>query len=107
MSKANVRFPTLILAMAQVRKEREDEVGASTYQDLVNTYGLAILFAEIASITSRLKGLLWTDEAIMQPINYDRLLDLLIDLGNFTDFLYMEAQKQEKREETNLALGDL
>ena len=99
MSK-DLRFPTLAQAMHAIRRKRTEEI-PDTFEDLVETYGLAILFAEIASIVSRLKAMLWSDEALMKPINFDRLFDLLIDLGNFTDFLYMEARKQEKCEEIN------
>ncbi len=100
MSVEHLRYPSLAQAMDNVRNQRAQEI-PDTFEDLVETYGLAILFAEVASIVSRLKAMLWSDEALMKPINFDRLLDLLIDLGNFTDFLYMEAQKQEKREEIN------
>ncbi len=93
-----LRYPSLAQAMNAVRNERAQEV-PDTFEDLVETYGLAILFAEVASIVSRLKAMIWEENT--QSINFDRLYDLLIDLGNFTDFLYMEAQKQEKREEIN------
>lgn len=100
MSKERMRYSSLTQAMAAIRNEREKEIGNHTYTDLVETYGLAILFAEIASIVSRLKAMIW-EENTLQPINFERLYDLLIDLGNFTEFLYLEAQKQEKREEIN------
>ncbi len=97
MKKTQLRYPTLSDAMAAVQKERADEVGGHTYMDLVDQYGLAILFAEIATIVSRLKRIMW-DTSDYQLINWDRLYDLLIDLGNFTDFLYREAQKQDRLE---------
>lgn len=97
MNKQEVRFPTLLVAMVSVQDERGKEVGGHTYSDLVDQYGLAILFAEIATIVSRLKKIMW-DQSDHELINYERLFDLLIDLGNFTDFLYREAQKQERLE---------
>ena len=97
MKKQQLRFPTLAEAMASVQEERAMEVGGHTYPELVEQYGLAILFAEIATIVSRLKRIMW-DTSDLEVINFERLFDLLIDLGNFADFLYREAQKQERLE---------
>lgn len=97
MKKQQLRFPTLAEAMASVQEERAMEVGGHTYSELVEQYGLAILFAEIATIVSRLKRIMW-DTSDLEVINFERLFDLLIDLGNFADFLYREAQKQERLE---------
>ena len=98
------RHERLVDAMLVIQGKRMVEIVEHTYPDLVETYGLRILFAEIASIVSRLKRILWTNHDYEIP-DWDRLFDLLTDLGNYTDFIYDEALKQEKREQINPGPG--
>jgi len=101
MSKENLRYPDLRTAMSEIQKARAEETGGHTWQDLVEHYGQSILFAEIASIVSRLEAMFWVpnpyaDIYLPEP-QVDRALDLLIDLGNFTEFLYISVQDEEER----------
>jgi hypothetical protein len=98
MSKIELRYPNLRIAMEEVQKERSLEVGGHTWEKLVEQYGEAILFAEIASIVSRLEQMIWHAGPYANPINnVDRILDLCIDLGNFTEFLYLATIDRENR----------
>lgn len=94
--KSELRYTTLREAMEAVQNERQDEVGRHTWTTMVERYGLAILFAEVASIVGRLEPLIWDNNPYKNPFeDHDRILDLLIDLGNYTEFLYLSVQKQE------------
>lgn len=89
--KSNLRYENLRIAMEKIQNEREQEIGEHTWQELVDTYGEAILFAEIASIVSRLKQMFWGNHYLNMDSQevIDRALDLLIDLGNFAEFFYI------------------
>lgn len=82
--------------MAAIQKERADELGRHIWEDMVEQYGEAILFAELASITARLKELVWQAEYDNpnHPDRIDRILDLCIDGGNYLDFLYQTVMKR-------------
>lgn len=95
--KDNLRFETLREAMAEVQNSRSSEVGGHTWQQMVERYGEAILFAEVASIVGRLESLLWDPQTAHPDANIDRLLDLCIDLGNYAEFLYLSFLEREKR----------
>lgn len=98
--KTELRFKNLREAMAAIQEEREEEVGRHTWRDVVKHYGEAILFAEMATIMSRLQVLIWEQNPYENPDNpemIERTLDLCIDLGNFTEFLYLATLDREKR----------
>ena len=78
-------------AMASKQAERIAEVGQDTWREYVDTYGFRILYAEIASINSRLKQLFWDTDQLLHG-QVERASDLLIDLGNYTSFLYEAIQ---------------
>lgn len=82
-------LPTFTEAMAAKRDERASEVGRHTWKESVERYGLPYLFAEMASIMSRLEAMIWWPglEAINKA-DTKRLEDLVVDLGNYTGFLY-------------------
>jgi hypothetical protein len=102
MGKEKVRFQNLRVAMQHVQAERSAEVGGHTWHITVERYGLSFLFVEMASAFSRLEQMLWVDQTLNPYANpgdfkYDRAYDLLIDLGNYTDFLYQALQEFEKK----------
>lgn len=81
-----------IEAMAAKQTARADEVGADTWREYADTYGPEILYAEIASINSRLKQLFW--DMKYNLTKRERASDLLIDLGNYASFLYAEINDE-------------
>ena len=83
-------------AMADTQENREAELGKPTWRENVEAHGPSILYAELAGITGRLKALIW-DKPDNVHYNYDKIEDLLVDLGNYTGFLY--EHMREKREE--------
>ena len=85
-----------IAAMTAKQTERVEEVGQDTWREYVDIYGFRILYAEIASINSRLKQLFWDDVLLHDQVA--RASDLLIDLGNYTSFLYDVIQDLEAPE---------
>lgn len=101
IKKQEIRFANLAEAMVAVQNEREAEIGQHTWGMLVEHYGEAILFAEIASIVSRLDAIFWRGVPMFDnpddPQILERALDLCIDLGNYTDFLYRTILAREKR----------
>jgi len=101
--KEKLIYDNLGLAMGAVQSQRKSELGGHTWPQMVERYGEAYLFVEIVSIVSRLEKGIW-DEA-MNPYSpppsherLERLLDLCIDLGNFTDFLYQSLIKRIEQE---------
>lgn len=88
--------------MLKKQSQRSSEVGGHTYQQQIEKYGLRIMFAELANIMSRLEQMIWVGDADLsiaqKPL---RLLDLLVDLGNYTSFTYSYVldQAQEKFKE--------
>lgn len=105
-----MNYPTLSEAMEVIKAEREGEIGTHTWKQLVDHYGEAILFAEIASIVSRLEGIFWHENPYKHPDDLkilDRAIDLCIDLGNYTDFLYRTIldRKQRATLKTNFVSG--
>lgn len=84
-------------AMTSKQVERALEVGADTWREYADTYGVAILYAEIASINSRLKQVFWDHNPYedMSTLNKPRVLDLLVDLGNYASFLYAAVDEHE------------
>lgn len=72
--------------MAKKRNARSREVGGHSYLTQIERYGLGIMFAEMANIMSRLEQMLWLNDP--KDANLERLLDLLVDLGNYTSFTY-------------------
>ena len=98
--KEQLRYDNLREAMEDVQKRRRDEVGMHTWKLLVDHYGEAILFAELASIMSRLEGMFWYSNPWENPdedSRIERAYDLLIDLGNYADFLYQTIREREKK----------
>jgi hypothetical protein len=81
-----------IAAMTDKQIERSKEVGTDTWREYEETYGVRLLYAEIASINSRLKQMFWDVE--YDPRRVDRASDLLIDLGNYASFLYATIQDE-------------
>ena len=81
-------------AMAGKQSVREREVGGHSWRDNVAAHGPAILYAEIANITSRLKLMLWNNHGTIP--DFDRLEDLLIDLGNYTEFLFIWTKEEQE-----------
>ena len=80
-------------AMKTVQDDRQAEVGGHTWESYTLRYGPQILFAEIASITSRIEQLIWRkDEGELTPEQLARLEDLTVDLGNYSGFLFEWAQ---------------
>lgn len=103
MAKSNLRFDNLREAMEVIQREREEEIGHHTWDEQVERYGVPYLFIEIASIVARLEIPLYRDPLFnpyMSPrdINFNRLLDLTIDLGNYADFLYQTLIKYEEKD---------
>jgi hypothetical protein len=101
--KDKVVYQNLRVAMQDIQMKRSDELGGHTWPGMVERYGECYLFMEIASIVSRLEQGIWVDG--MNPYSpppsrdrIDRLLDLCIDLGNFTDFLYQSLIKRIEAE---------
>jgi hypothetical protein len=101
--KDKLIYDNLGLAMGAVQSQRSMELGGHTWQGMVERYGECYLFMEIASIVSRLEQGIWVDG--MNPYSpppsrarIDRLLDLCIDLGNYTDFLYQSLIKRIEAE---------
>jgi len=96
-----LRYPNLREAMLAVQKQRSGEVGGHTWEQMVERYGIAILFGEIASITLRLESVIWGEAwnpySNPHEVDIDRLLDLCIDLGNYTEFLYIAIQDWEEK----------
>ena len=86
-----------IKAMTAKQVERAEEVGADTWREYSDTYGFRILYAEIASINSRLKELLWDSTLVHGQV--ERASDLLIDLGNYASFLYAAIQDKGGNDE--------
>ena len=82
-----------ITAMTEKQTERVEEVGQDTWREYVDIYGFRILYAEIASVNSRLKQMFW-DEVLLHG-QVERASDLLIDLGNYASFLYEAIQDLE------------
>ena len=82
-----------IAAMTAKQVERIEEVGQDTWREYSETYGFRILYAEIASINSRLKQLFWDETLVHGQV--ERASDLLIDLGNYAAFLYEAIQDHE------------
>lgn len=74
-------------AMEEIKADRSKDVGEHTWRRYADEYGERILFAEIASITSRLRAIFWDGE-YDQTTQKARAEDLLIDLGNYSGFLY-------------------
>ena len=101
MAKQELRFKNLRAAMEAIQSERSMEVGGHTWQSMVERYGEAVLFAEIASITGRLESLIWNQswQYGNASENIDRILDLCIDLGNYAEFLYLATLDREEREQ--------
>lgn len=90
--------------MARKQNQRSNQVGGHSYISQIERYGLGIMFAELANIMSRLELMLWVNEP--DNADPDRLLDLLVDLGNYTSFtyeyVYMSAvTKEEKDDDTS------
>ncbi len=81
-----------IKAMTAKQVERAEEVGSDTWREYSDTYGFRILYAEIASINSRLKELFWDETLVHGQVK--RASDLLIDLGNYASFLYAAIQDE-------------
>ncbi len=81
-------------AMSAKQIERIEEVGQDTWREYADTYGFRILYAEIASINSRLKQLFWDGDVLLHG-QVERASDLLIDLGNYASFLYEAIQSEE------------
>ena len=79
-------------AMAGKQEARAAEVGADTWREYSGTYGPRILYAEVASINSRLKEIFWDSEYTSDK--KARALDLLVDLGNYASFLYAEINDE-------------
>ena len=76
-------------AMENVQSIRKREVGGHTWQLYIRRYGPQIIFAEIASITSRIEELIWKkNEDSLTTEQKNRLKDLTIDLGNYSGFLF-------------------
>ena len=80
-------------AMTAKQVERTEEVGKDTWREYADTYGSRILYAEIASINSRLKQIFW-DSSEYDTVNVERASDLLIDLGNYASFLYAKINDE-------------
>lgn len=85
---------TFLEAMKVIREDRSTDVGEHTWRDYADVYGERILFAEIASITSRLKAVFWDSEYTTD--RKARAEDLLVDLGNYAGFLYDYIQEDEQ-----------
>ena len=82
--------------MKAIQDDRSEAVGGHTHEDLIKRYGPAIMFAELASITSRIESMLWDPTDIpLDSINHDRLQDLCVDLANYVSFLW-EWSVEEK-----------
>lgn len=86
---------TYLGEMARIKRERGERVGGHTYRDQIAKYGIAVMFAEIASITSRLEMLLWKNQSknvwLDRP-GLERLQDLCIDMGNYSSFIWEWAE---------------
>lgn len=97
MSKEKLRFDNLREAMEEVQGRRAADVGGHTWKLTVERYGIAALFVEIASITGRLEQMIWREPMMaVDNMNFDRAYDLLIDMGNYADFLYQAIREIEK-----------
>ena len=97
-------------AMTEVQTDREEEIGGPSWKDNVDNHGVAILYAEIAGITNRLKQMLWfpagNPYADPDELNLDRLEDLTVDLANYAEFLHTWSKEQRKsRTTTNTGIG--
>lgn len=90
-----------IKEMMSKQAERGGAVGGHSWKENIEIYGPAILFAEIAAINSRLKKMLWDDPSKHKRGDFDweRLLDLLVDIGNYADFLYQWAENEKDKKE--------
>ena len=73
-------------AMSEVKNQRVEEVGGDGWQSYVEIYGPQALFAEIASITHRLKLLFW--DTPYNVAQQQKAMDLLVDIGNYAGFLF-------------------
>lgn len=96
-NKLNDFQESFVNEMVDKQEERSSEVGGHTWRQQIDTYGLPIMFAELANIMSRLELMLWTGDANLSVAqNPLRLLDLLVDLGNYTAFTYEYVLDQAK-----------
>ena len=88
---------TFVNAMKKVQSDREREAGGHTWKVYTRRYGPQIIFAEIASITSRIEALIWKkSEDSLTAEQKNRLRDLTVDLGNYTSFLFDWIQERIK-----------
>ena len=87
-------------AMKYTQGDRVKVAGGHIWQDSLNSYGPALLYAEIASINQRLKQIFWDeiDDRFVDTANLARAEDLLVDLGNYASFLFDWVQVELKRE---------
>ena len=95
---------TYLGEMARIKRERGERVGGHTYRDQIAKYGIAVMFAEIASITSRLEMLLWKNQSKKVWLDWpalERLQDLCIDMGNYSSFIWEWAAEQMRKQEVN------
>lgn len=99
MNVANER-EAFLQAMTGKQENREEEVGGHTWRAHVASHGPAILYSELANIMSRMKMMLWDQvgNPYESPIDLDRLEDLTVDLGNYTEFLYTWTMEQKAAE---------
>lgn len=84
-------------AMLAIQKDRKDETADHTWKAHLDRYGLAIYFADLAGIVGRLEGLVWKrryDD--LTPRQQEKVIDLLVDLGNYAGFMYEWLQGQPK-----------
>lgn len=84
-----MNLESFLALMKSIQDDRSEAIGGHSYKKLIEKYGPAIMFAELASIVSRLEFMLWnkTDED-GNLIDHERLQDLCVDLANYSSFLW-------------------
>lgn len=100
--KERLHHPNLRAAMSYIQGQRSQEVGGHTWEQTVERYGESYLFVEMAAIMSRLEQMIWVGQTLNpysnpSSFNFERALDLCIDLGNYTDFLYQSLMKLQSK----------
>lgn len=100
--KVSVRTPhKFVNAMLDIQENRKRELGKHTWRTHLDRYGPAPYAWELIGITSRLEAAI-INRHPETSMNTPKVLDLLVDLGNYASFLYdwiVEKEEQEQLRE--------
>jgi hypothetical protein len=86
--------PRFIKAMVEIQGSRSAEVGGHLWQRHLNRHGPTPYMWELVGITGRIEHLLVHRDPA-KPFPVEKLKDLLVDLGNYSGFLYEWLEHQE------------